>query len=261
MKPKNKTFDLIEQSDAYLQKALETQDFDKKMDYIDKALDVNPENVDAYIALSEIAESPFDGLQFLEVAIIKAEQNLKSQGLFEKPYIGDFWGIFETRTYMTARHYKIRRLFEVGYYHQAVFECKDLLVLSKNDNLGIRYSLMALYAVLKDDKSAKKLYRKYNENLFMFMFPYAMALYLSNQLDEAKTVFDLIKQNYPFAYNIIANKRKPEPRDIQDMEFGIPVGRPGEVYLTLEELGHLVTPDFLKWYREISKKRPLTQLN
>ena len=132
-------------------------------------------------------------------------------------------------------------LIDVGYFYQAIKECEEFLVLSENDNLGMRYILMGLYAYVKDSKSSQKLYKKFDEELFMFLFPYGISLYNSDLFDKAKEIFQLIDKRYPFFNGIFLKNLKPTKTDVESMSIGIPPGQPGEVYITLADNDYLIT--------------------
>ena len=48
---------------------------------------------------------------------------------------------------------KAEYLLEEGKLRQAANICKEVLRLNENDNLGVRYLLMAIYATLEEEKS------------------------------------------------------------------------------------------------------------
>ena len=58
---------------------------------------------------------------------------------------------------------KAEYLLEKGKLRQVANICKEVLRLNENDNLGVRYLLMAIYATLEEEKSMLDLYKKYPE--------------------------------------------------------------------------------------------------
>lgn len=87
-------------SDAYdfLELAETASSKKEALKYAKKALELEPENVDAEAMVAELtansAESLLDKFKNL---IDKTEVNLKSQGYFDDENIGEFWLILETR--------------------------------------------------------------------------------------------------------------------------------------------------------------------
>ena len=66
----------------------------------------------------------------------------------DKENIGSFWLMVETRPYMRIKFAYAKFLKECA----AISECEDMIKLCKNDNLGVRHTLIYLYAVTENDK-------------------------------------------------------------------------------------------------------------
>lgn len=241
----------IELSNEYLYKAYESKSEKEIESFISKALDINPYNIEALLYLIDPINDPFEKLRYLESVIEKATEILNDEGYFSKNNYGDFWGLHQTRPYMQARLTKIFCLVDVDYFYQALKECEELITLNKNDNLGIRYILMGIYAKVKDAKSSQKLYKKFNEEFIMFLLPYAISLYNSNLLDKAAEVFNLINEKYPTFKQIFIDGHKPSKRDLESMQYGIPIGQPGEIFIALDDCDYLITKDLRQWYISI----------
>ena len=77
-----------------------------------------------------------------------AAQQLKPEGYFKED-VGAFWEILETRPYMRVCYTYFDALISCGMMHRAIDEGQRLLELCENDNLGVRYQLMHLYATWK----------------------------------------------------------------------------------------------------------------
>jgi tetratricopeptide (TPR) repeat protein len=240
-------------SNEYLQKAYEAKTTEQVEKNIKKAIELNPNNISAMLFLVESFDDPFEQLAFLSGVILQAEDLLKDDNYFSKEYIGDFWGFHETRPYMRARQMKVLSLIDVNYYYEAIHECEDLLRLSKNDNLGMRYILMGLYAFIEDYKSSQKLFKKFDEDSFMFLLPYGLSLFRSNQQEKAKAIFNIIDEKYPSFRNIFIKNLKPTNKEIDSMRYGIPMGQSGEVFIALADNEYLITNEFKIWYKSIKK--------
>ena len=70
----------------------------------------------------------------------------------DKENIGSFWLMVETRPYMRIKFAYAKFLKECGMLSTAISECEDMIKLCKNDHLGVRHTLMYLYAVTENDK-------------------------------------------------------------------------------------------------------------
>ncbi|MGN0502987.1 MAG: tetratricopeptide repeat protein [Ruminococcus sp.] len=168
-------------SDAYDFLELAETALSKKeaLKYAKKALEIEPDNVDAEAMVAELtansAESLLDKFKKL---IDKTEVSLKSQGYFDDENIGEFWLIPETRPYMRLRAKYVDLLLDCMMFRAAAKECENMLRLCENDNLGIRYRLMHIYAYLEDEGAAIKLFKQYEEEQSaMFLLPLSMLFY------------------------------------------------------------------------------------
>ena len=92
----------------------------------------------------------------------KAEKQLREQGYFRKASIGDFWGLIETRPYMRVCQTYVGTLLMNRKMRLAAKACESMLHLCKNDNLGIRYTLIHLYGYLEEGQAAHQLFGAYN---------------------------------------------------------------------------------------------------
>ena len=71
---------------------------EKKLEYLSKALELEPDNLDAARMLAEVnAKNPEDLLEALSSLIEKGNSSMEKEGYFQD-CMGDFWGVLETRT-------------------------------------------------------------------------------------------------------------------------------------------------------------------
>jgi hypothetical protein len=71
--------------------------------------------------------------------------------------VGFFWGILETRTYMSLRYALIEAILKVktrNAVQAALDHARDMLRLCRSDNLGVRNCVPALYLRLGRDQEA-----------------------------------------------------------------------------------------------------------
>lgn len=155
--------------------------------YAKKALELEPDNLDAEAMVAECSATSFEALIEKYEALLEKEKNkLTKQGYFKADSIGDFWLIFETRPYMRLYDSYVHLLIDCGKMKTAVKHCVEMLRLCENDNLGIRHSLMNLYAYLEDDESAIELFKKYeNEYSAMFLLPLSILYYKLGDLKKS----------------------------------------------------------------------------
>ena len=177
-----------ESADDYVELAERTDSEKKALEYARKALELDPDNLDAErIAASAGAKDPMQTLENLRQAVIHGTAVMKSEGFMTKEYIGDFWGMVETRPYMRLRMEYVQTLIEIGMYRKAAEECEDMIRLCTNDNLGMRYTLMYLYAYLEDERAALSLHKKYSgEEETQMLLPLSVLYFKLYQLDKAR---------------------------------------------------------------------------
>lgn len=154
---------LPQTADDYLELAEDATSKKKKQEYLSKALELEPDNLDAARMSAELnAKKPEDLLASLSTLIEKGNSLMEKEGYFQD-CMGDFWGMLETRPYMRLRDSYLELLIRCGMMRKAVGEAEEMLKLSTNDNLGVRYTLMHLYAYLENEDGALALHKKYDE--------------------------------------------------------------------------------------------------
>lgn len=176
-----------------LQRAYDAESKAETLKYAKRSLKNNPRNVEAETLIAQCQAKSEDDLQKKYLKILeKEEKTLKNDGIWEDESIGDFWLIAETRPYMRLYNSYVDSLIVTRKFRKAAAESEKMLQLCENDNLGIRYRLMHIYAYLEEETAAQRLYRQYEEeNCTMFLLPLAVLYY---KLDDLKTAAGYLKQ-------------------------------------------------------------------
>lgn len=171
-------------ADDYLELAEEATTKKKKAEYLSKALELEPDNLDAACEIAEMnAKYPEDLLNAL-LPIIEKGTSLMEQNGFFRDYMGEFWGVIETRPYMRLRYLYLDTLTQCGMIHEAIKEAEELLRLCENDNLGVRYHLMHLFAHFEDEESALALHKQYDDyEECQMLLPLAILYYKKMDFD------------------------------------------------------------------------------
>ncbi len=187
----SKTHESLESWD-YLDMALEADTKEEALEYAKKALKLDKDFLDADVLIADLSALDREDLKVrFEALIKKAEKTLRERG-FLTDDIGNLWGITETRPYVRLRGAYVKLLIELGKYKKAMSECEELIVLSENDNMGMRYSLMALYAFFENKNKALKLLKKYEEDCVMMNLPLMALYYKLDDYKKAKKYLDRI---------------------------------------------------------------------
>lgn len=152
-----------ESADVFWDRAQEAKSRRERLRWIQKAREIEPDHVDAALAEIEMtAKNPYEEEMLLFELQQKAEKQLREQGDFGKEAIGDFWLLVGTRPYMRVCHAYVETLLVNRKMRLAAKECESMLRLCSRDNLGIRYTLIHIYAYLEEEKAAQNIFEKYH---------------------------------------------------------------------------------------------------
>jgi len=193
----SKVKSLPKTSDDYLDLAGKASNDQEARKYIKEALRLDPDNIDAEVMLMAYTKmSIFSRKSKLEGIIRHAEQILAKQGFMDKEYEGDFWLVWETRPYMRAKDTYMRLLIRLGMLGKAIEECQDMLRLCKNDNQGVRYTLMHLFAVMEKKEEAFSLFKEFEEeSSCMFLLPLAGVCFKCDDIKLAGKYVDMLARS------------------------------------------------------------------
>ena len=152
------------------------QPVSKAKKLIKQALELDPNNADAYNYLASIEKDIDKAIKMFEKAIKAGEKKLGKK--FFKEENGYFWGMIETRPYMRAKAGLADCLYAKKEIDKAIEIYEEMLELNPNDNQGIRYLLSTLLLTKKDLTRYKSFIEKtededcavwnYNNALFHF---------------------------------------------------------------------------------------------
>ncbi len=163
--------------------------------------------------------------------LIKSEtKKLKKEGYFDD--MGYFYTIYETRPYMRLRYAYMRHLSKMGKLSLAVGEAEEIIKLNINDNMGVRYWLMKLYAILENLESAENLYGRYSDDGSVhFLLPLSILYYKFDQMKKAQKYLELAYQNNNYLIDFLRGDLDFEDEEIVNcVEHGVyRVGGPGEI--------------------------------
>ncbi|NQY65643.1 MAG: UPF0149 family protein [Alteromonadaceae bacterium] len=218
---------------------------DDDLSEFDCLLDGEDEEFDEYGEFEDIGQDAFEGFMFtvmtesgaciktvLDEVIGHIEDDMGEA--FIKENTGLFWGLHQTRTYMTLRSRRARLNFSDGNLAEAIDELQELLVLNPNDNQANRYPLFNYLILAKRWQELDKLLLTTVEpSLFVFS---AKVLSCYAQYGDCKESNELKKQlkkaNKYFERYITGQNKTPE----EPPEFYQP-GEKTEVFVYLNMAG------------------------
>lgn len=182
--------------DAYeiLEKAQNARNEKEAIKLAKKAYEKSSECFDAILFQCDLEENGIKRMKLLDDGLEAEKNRLIKEKYFVKENIGHFYGIFETRPYIRGLVVKAEYLLEEGKLHQAESICKEVLRLNKNDNMGVRYLLMAIFATLEEENNMLKLYKKYPEENLEMLFPLFALYYKIGNDKKAKEYLNRINK-------------------------------------------------------------------
>lgn len=148
--------------------------------------------------------------------------------------------VFEPKKYNT-----VNLLITQGRYRHAICEAEELIRLNENDNLGVRYILMALYSYFEDEYEAKILFDKYPEDSAFMLLP-LIALYYKMENDKKmKSYIRKLKNKNPQLQEALEMFMDDADEDEMEEILHAPMYRPfsvEEVVLAFSEAMFLYMP-------------------
>lgn len=194
----------------------ETADDDAAYDLLERAVELDPTNVDAWLGLMDFERMADDErIDMLRRLVAQGKQNLGEKTFRECR--GHFWGFFETRPYMRARAQLAHSLMARGRFEASIAEYEGMLELNPNDNQGIRYELMACYLAFGRLDDVRRLFAQFDERQFSTAWAWAYVLerFLSGKLTEAAEALRSARKLNPHAQAYFIGDRKL-PRAMPD---------------------------------------------
>lgn len=185
----------------YLEMAEQAKSKKEMLRLASEALRINPDLLDAKVLILSLnVKEPEELKAKFEEYLAAEEKRLKEKDGIAEDDIGSYWGLVETRPYMRLKNTYVQLLVDMGKYGLAAAVCEEMLKLCGSDNLGIRYTLMALYAFFEDERKALKLNQRYQKEESAFMLlPLAALNYKLDQPDRALEYLKMLSETNPEA--------------------------------------------------------------
>lgn len=241
--------DLVEE---YMELAMNAKTKKEQLKYINKALEVDPENLDVLSSKAVTVADDYDDF-FREIQpVLEIGHRQMEEGGFFDDCAGDFWAVIETRPYMRVRIDYMHALIRLGQIKNAILEGEEMIRLCTNDNNGVRHILMHLYALMEDEVSAKKLFKKYGDyEDSLLLLPMSVLYYKLGDPDNAEKYLNrLAKHNKDTRRFIVAEQRnKLDQFDEETDPFGYQPRHVSELLMAYDEYDFLydTVPYYFKW--------------
>lgn len=231
--PNDLTEETAETPDDFVELAETADDEKRALKYAKKALQLDPDNLDAERIIAGItARSATDLLDKLKCAVAHGGRVMEEQGYGDDDSIGVYWGITETRPYMRLRMEYMNALKDNGMIRRAISECEDMIRLCENDNLGVRFILMHLYALMEEEEKALALLGRYNAHEeTQMLLPISVLYFKLGDMEQAlvylKRLYAVNKDTKKFVRAVVNNRMDSYINGMSDLGY-----RP----FTIEEL-------------------------
>ena len=154
------TTDKGRSQDLVLQAQDETPAKGKKL--IEQALELDPNNADAYSYLASLETDVDKALALYRQAVEAGERSFGGEK-FIKENKGHFWGLIETRPYMRAKAGVADCLYAKNRINAAVDVYREMIELNPNDNQGVRYLLSTILLNKKDLSDYESFIKKFDD--------------------------------------------------------------------------------------------------
>jgi tetratricopeptide (TPR) repeat protein len=198
--------------------AMEARTPARRLRLATQALDLDPENVDALLMLT-------DAVPLGDAARITVLRDIVAVGAKRlgpktfKKLAPHFWGHLETRPYMRAREYLAEDLRAAGRLEEAVQEYTGMLALNENDNQGMRYHLLPCLLALRRLGEAQALMKRYVDDCdwsVVFSWGRVLAFLLAGEPAAAAKALVIARKQNPHIEIFLRGRRKV-PKRLPDL--------------------------------------------
>ena len=181
---------------------------EKALELAEKALELDPGNIDA--RLIQVAITPGtqdDAIAEVRRIIVDAEEAFGPEFMAENK--GAFWGSVETRPYMRARMELLDLLYEDERLDEAIAEAEIMLDLNPNDNQGVRDRLLPMYLEKSRLENARRLLARYEKDYTaIHAFGSVIERFLSGDLEGAVEALKEAHEINPHVLAYLSGRKK-----------------------------------------------------
>ena len=188
---------------------------------IKDALKLDPNCVDAFVLLGEMADNLPDAIAQFRKAVAAGERSLGAD-VFEEDR-GAFWGLVETRPYMRAMQNLSSSLWNYGEVDEAVHLYQEMLALNPGDNQGARYPLLDALLLLRRHDEAAELLDQFDDGMAHWAYNEALLLFRTegrseNAIEALETALEI---NEFVPDYLLGHEPMPDPDEMPEMiSFG-----------------------------------------
>ena len=220
---------------------------------IKRALELDPDNADAYLYMADIEEDIHKALDYYKKGMAAGKKTIGEKDF--KELKGHFWGFHETRPYMRAKAGYAECLYYAGKIDESIQEYAEMIELNPNDNQGVRYKYAALLVNagrFKEYENLKKIFN--DEGSALWLFTYAIYLFKKQGRTRKsdKALLDAHQANNHVVAFLTGEK---EPPDMVPDYYSWGDENEAVVYLKEAVPVWIETPGALEWIHEFYDRR------
>ena len=199
-----------EQAQDLVYQAMEAKSAGEYCRLIEQALELDPDNVDALLMVTQAAR--LKGPELIEALQGIVDVGAKSLGKKAfREFSPHFWGVIETRPYMRARMQLADALRESDGLEAAIQEYSEMLILNEHDNQGVRYHLLPCLLALGRLEEARKLMKQFKDDCewnVVFAWGKVLEQKLSNRTAGAIKALAIARKQNSHMEDLLIGKRK-----------------------------------------------------
>jgi len=232
----------------------------EQIENLNKALELEPDNIDAKIMLiyAENKDSMTHMKLLKELADAEEDKMIKSGFMEENK--GIFYGVIETRPFMRLLAKLRIQYISLSMLGAARKLSEHMIELCENDNLGCRYVLMAIYAYMCDEKAALKLWKKYhNAEDAQLLLSLSMLYYRMNDLEKAKDYLKSVQKVNKDTKKFIDILEKEQLDEyIYNLGYAYRMGEIEELFTYASDNIFIINDvgyEYGKWGKEVLKRQ------
>ncbi|MGL5712067.1 MAG: DUF6398 domain-containing protein [Paraclostridium sp.] len=166
----------------------------------------NEKNIQIYMDKASDSENIGDAIENVKKAMKYAKKEIDN---FDENK-GHFWGIHETRSYMMCKDMLAELYFNNGQIKESIKEYKEMLELNEMDNQGVRYKLINLLVLSKDDDLFNKLIKEFPEETTLMLYPIALYYFYKKDIFNSKRYIKKALESNIFVPELVFGLRDTE---------------------------------------------------
>jgi tetratricopeptide (TPR) repeat protein len=199
--------------------AMETEDEEESLEFANKALELDPQCVDAMLVVAEsTAESQEEMIELMGKAVDAGAKNV--QELEGRPR-NAFWDVVELSPYLRALHRTADLLRLAGRTEEAVGRLETMLKLDPDDNHGARDLLLGCYLLQRDLPRARGLLQQFaDDRSAPMLWSATLERFLARDRKGASAALRAARDENKYVEDYLALRKAPEGEPPGQYESG-----------------------------------------